>query len=224
MRFSEGAGVPVPSRVRRTGFNPNRGETGAGVRILCLCLAGTPPPPQSKDGGSRPGPRGGSSRSTPPRDAIRARIALARFRGGGLRPTASHRRAFTSSSRLRIAMLATGPVLRSPMNAILGSLAMQSSRRSGHSLPEPGRAHGLSLPVEMRKHRVGEAPGRFYPGCPAKVTVGGESRHSRRKEQAEQRSEVFGGGQRCRVPAPGYDQKENALGPFLSEVPASMSS
>lgn len=35
---------------------------------------------QSKEGGSRPGPRGGNSRSTPSRGVIRARMDLARFR------------------------------------------------------------------------------------------------------------------------------------------------
>ena len=68
---------------------------------------------------------GGSSRSTPPSGAIRARMASARLREPGLRPTASprisrasssieralpaartRRRVFTSSSRLRIVMLA----------------------------------------------------------------------------------------------------------------------
>ncbi len=72
------------------------------------------------------GIRGGSSRSTPPSGSIRARVAAARLRGPGFRPTTSRRisrasssierplsaaytrnRVFTSSSRLRIVMLAT---------------------------------------------------------------------------------------------------------------------
>ena len=80
---------------------------------------------QSKEGGSCPGSRGGNSRSTPPRGVIRARMELARFRRAIFgftaflritrasssmeRPLSAARirsRVFTSSSRLRIVMLA----------------------------------------------------------------------------------------------------------------------
>ena len=104
---------------------------------------------QSKDGGSRAGSRGGNSRSTPPSGAIRARIAAARLRARGLCTTASRRisrasssmdrplpaartrnRVFTSSSRLRIVMLANGVPHRTAEALIYAAIALQSSATS----------------------------------------------------------------------------------------------
>ena len=83
---------------------------------------------ESKDGGSPPGSRGGSTRSTPLAGPKCERMMLVRFRELGLRPTTSprirrasssmerplsaartRRRVLTSSSRLRIVMVAIRP-------------------------------------------------------------------------------------------------------------------
>ena len=99
------------------------------------------------EGGSRPGSRGSNSRSTPLDGPKCARMMLARSCEAGLRPTASRRisrasssmerpfpaarvrnRVFTSSSRLRIVMLAMSMLSVRP-GATYATIAMQSSHR-----------------------------------------------------------------------------------------------
>ena len=107
-------------------------------------------PVQPKDGGSRPGSRAGNCRSTPLSGPKCERMMLTRFREPGFRATASRRirrasssldlprsaartrrRIFTSSSKLRIVMLAMS--LRSiPFRAIgYPSNAQSCCRREG---------------------------------------------------------------------------------------------